>query len=167
MAVVILNRSIRTVVVGVESLAIPRSFVVAHFVELDNSVVAAPRPDSCCRLSVGKHFGTVSHKIIFNNSSVATDGHDSVAGHLFNEIIPHYDISARMPVFTAPWRSPDNAVSFAAPYGAVFNCEAVEYRNDTVFIPSAFYKDARSPALFFDQTAVDIMDIECVKRDSF
>ena len=44
--VVILHQRVTTVVVAVEALCIPRGLMTAHFVILDNGIIATPRPES-------------------------------------------------------------------------------------------------------------------------
>ena len=121
MAVVILYGRVAAVVIRVESLCVPRSFMVAHFVELYHGVVATPRPQAGCRLAVGQRARAVAHQVVFYQGTVASDGDNTVARDFLYQVFAYDGTGIGMPMFAVAVTGPDDAVSFTPPDDAVFH----------------------------------------------
>ena len=74
--VIVLEERISAVIIGIETLPIFRSLDVRNFVELDDGVVATPRPDAGCIIITT--LPTVMHHIKFYQTAVAAPWFDTV-----------------------------------------------------------------------------------------
>ena len=75
-------------------------------------------------------------------------------------------MSTQVPVAATPWRIPDDGITLTSANGTIFNGKAVKQGNKAVRLPEALYQYAWAAARFFQETAIHVVNIECMEGNA-
>src|SRR5690606_9315511 len=136
-------------------------FVIAHLVELDDGIVAAPGPYARRGLGVGQQAGAVAHHVPFYQRRVAADGYNTITRHPFQQVMADDDAATGMPIVAAPVAIDEDTVSVGPLHGVMFDGKPFIPRRG--FAAAVLNDNARTAAFFLHQAAVYIMNIQLVE----